>query len=657
MSYIKLSILLLIFAGMIQLENFIIQQKDTVALLEDTTITIEKNEKSLSNEYSINSSYDFDVDINPAKKIINVNEEIFWYNNSSFPTKEIHLHLYANAFRNNKTEFMLGKALPEESRTGIEIKELKVNSISKGLVYFQPDTENEYDSTVAKIILDSAVKQNDFVKINIIYSMKIPRAISRMGYLAGESIYFIAQWFPKIGVYKNGNWICNQYHSFTEFFSDFANYSFSVNIPEGFTIVSNGVEIKTDNPKKYKSEIKRVHDFVFMAVKDIKTYKYEYVSKNGRRIQINSYLLERDEDNKKRFTTAVKNALEYLEDNVGEYPYDNFTLIGIKSSNKNIGGMEYPALITYNSPLFASEDTQLPEKIIIHETCHQYFYGLLASNEVTEAWLDEGFAEYFTTKILNKYYPQGKNFFYFFGYYPVFGLNYLQIAQVPIVYSLQNITLPEGAISLKYYYDYAIYGTLADSSYKYLNEDVYYALSYCKAEIFLLTLERFIGCDKLMDIMKLYYRQYKYRHPTANDFFSVLKYKSKKDLSWLIDGFYYGASTCDYKILNFSKRGNNYSATFFREGEAKVPQSVAVYTNKDTLYFFWNGKDRIKTFSFLTENNVEAVELDPDRKNLFDINFANNSYTTSNQYAGSFSFVMRWFFWMQNFLMIMGGLS
>jgi hypothetical protein len=652
-----------LFAGMIKLEDFLSLRKTTLLTLSKEKYASLTDSSTELNYRNIKKSpvYNLEVHFNPNEKLISVSEEIFWINNSNFSTKELYFHLYANAFKNNKTEFMLGKLLPAESKSGIKFKDFRVNDLPVIIKYANHETGNIYDSTTAMVKLDSVIYPHGYVKIKIEFEMKIPKALSRCGYSADEDFYFISQWFPKLGVFQNGSWICNKFYPFTEFYSDFSNYNVKISVPEIFLVAGTGNLLKNsknkDGVNDYLFYGNSIHDFAFCITKNYRHETQNYISSLKDKIEIKIVHKNVDDELKQRFVKATTNSLKFFEKYIGHYPYKSLTIIDAPKNAGRIGGMEYPTLFTFNTPLFPREQTHYPEKTIIHEFCHQYFYGILANNEVTEAWLDEGISEYFTTKILNHYYPPSKNFFHFMDYYPVYGINFLQISQIPIVYTLQGVKIPEGALSLKNYYNYANFGSLSDTSYKLLNENVYSAISYSKGEIFFLTLERFIGFEKLMKIFKKYYDEYKFKHPTAQDFFRILRLNCKQDLSWFIDGFYYGASLCDYQILNFSSKDNNYSATFFREGEAKVPQTVAVYTDKDTLFLFWNGKDRIKTFTFRTINNVLGIELDPGRKNLFDIDFANNSFTTSVQYSGSVSLIMRWFFWMQNFLMIMGGLS
>ena len=155
----------------------------------------------------------------------------------------------------------------------------------------------------------------------------------------------------------------------------------------------------------------------------------------------------------------MKNCLQYFEDNIGIYPYQNVTLVDVPRTSAS-GGMEYPTLFTVSAELFSPKATGGPEYLVTHEFSHQYFHGLIASNEVYEAWLDEGFTSYIATKIMYHYQPEILENFKFASYIPVFGLNFLSYEEIPMIYTLVDIKTPEGARASVSYYKNITVGAL-----------------------------------------------------------------------------------------------------------------------------------------------------------------------------------------------------
>ncbi|MHB8905081.1 MAG: hypothetical protein ACYC6D_03035, partial [Melioribacteraceae bacterium] len=203
MKKLTVLILLILFTGLLYLaENepsFI--QKNSSALTNDYNNGILKSEQTKVDK---RANYNLDVDFDADAKKIFVKENIIWINKTNSPTSEIQFHFYANGYKSSKTLFAKAFPINSETQTETDVKTFLVNGKSSELIYFQPEIENQHDSTVARVILDKPVQPGDSVKIFFDYSMKIPRSVKRMGYASGRNFFFVSQWFPKVGVFENG---------------------------------------------------------------------------------------------------------------------------------------------------------------------------------------------------------------------------------------------------------------------------------------------------------------------------------------------------------------------------------------------------------------------------------------------------------------------
>ncbi len=616
--------------------------------------------KSEYNKVNCIANYYIAVEFSADKKSITAQEEIVWINKTNLPTSEIQFHFYANGYKSSKTLFAQAFPINSETQTQTDVKTFLVNGKPSELIYFQPEIENPHDSTVAKVILDKPVQPGDSVKIFFDYSMKIPRSVKRMGYATGRNFFFVSQWFPKVGVFENGKWVCSQYHPYLNFYSDFGDYSVKIKVPKNYIVAATGVEKeKTSDTQSTTFHFVQsgVHDFVWLATDDILHRNEIYQRKDGSQITIQAYVQPEREKYFDRYFQAVKNCLNYFEDNIGIYPYQNVTLVDVPRTSAS-GGMEYPTLFTVSAELFSPKETGGPEYLVTHEFSHQYFQGLIASNEVYEAWLDEGFTSYIATKIMYHYQPEILENFKFATYIPVFGLNFLSFNEIPLIYTLVDIQMPEGARSANSYYKNLSIGALADTSYKLPTRLSYVVNSYNKPELVLLTLERYVGHEKVMAILKEYYDRFKYKHPHTEDFISIVQKNCNEDMSWFFDEFYKAPKYFDYKITSIKQNSaDEYEVLAERLGDGIFKNDIALYTDKDTLYQKWNGVERWKLLKFRTNNKVIAAEVDPQRKNLLDINFANNSFTVEPRVWASLSLVIRLFFWIQNALVLLGSVG
>ncbi|MCX7874647.1 MAG: M1 family metallopeptidase [Melioribacteraceae bacterium] len=653
--YIPLIFILAAFLYLIEEDNTITSQKFSSEKFYENGLLIKEK-----NNYLQIANYDFEVDFIESERKIFVKEKLLWNNLTSHKTNELHFHLYANAYKSNNTLFAKVYYLKPENKTEVEIKKILVDGKEKNLIYFQPDIYNPNDSTVAKIILDRNVNPNESIEIYFEYELKIPISVKRFGAARGRNFFFISQWFPKIGVFENGKWICSQYHPYLNFYSDFGNYSAKIKVPKNFVVASTGVtkEEKTEgNSKHYFITQNGVHDFAWLTTDEIIKREETYSRKDGSQIQILAYLQPERERYFERYFNAVKNSLTFFEENIGEYPYQTVSLIDVPRTSAS-GGMEYPTLFTVSAELFARKNTGQPEYLTVHEFSHQYFYGLLANNEVYEAWLDEGFTSYIATKIMFEYYQPILENFKVAQFVPIFGINFLSYRDIPIIYTLTDAVIPEGARAITNYYKNINLGTIADTSYKSPTRLSYVVNSYNKPELVLLTLERYLGKEKMFMILKKYFEDYKFKHPKADDFFNVVQQYSREDMNWFFDEFIKSSKTFDYRVTHLKKISNTeYEVLVERLGDGIFKTDVSLITDKNVLTKKWDGKEKWKIFTFNTLNNVLSAEVDLHRKNLLDINVANNSYTVEEKYVASLSLAARWFFWIQNALMILGSIG
>jgi len=654
-----------------------------------SSISLDNNKENKVSEEAVNgilakenkeavSDYFFYVKFNPLEKSIEVKERIVWRNNTNRAANELFFHLYPNAYKSFNTIFMKGKyqiddaetkkEFLEKYSTEIKFSSILVNRKESKLNYSKREAAHVDDNTVGYITLDKPCSGGDSIQIDFEYKLKIPEALGRFGHSANQNLYFISQWFPKLGVYnEEDGWICSPFYQFTEFFADFSNYEIILEHPVEFSIASSGIPIET---LKVTSDIvktrlvqKNIIDFAFAALKEFEVLTDTFQRKDGSSVKILSYYQPHHDKYKERGVNALKFAMRFAEQNFGRYNYSTITMIDVPKNSGTIASMEYPALFTYKTNYFSFAKSFELEEVIIHEFLHQYFYAVVANNEVYEAWLDEGIVNYLTTKVLEQNYKEKTSYFNLFGYYPVRGLLLLEIADIPVIYTLSNAKIPFIAECLTGYYRYPDFGSISDSSFLLLNQKVYNSVTYSKSEILFHTIERYLGREEFFNLLKIYYDNYAFKHPTGEDFWNIILKNSSKDLSSIYQSFYKDVSITDYKIsdvLIFDK----YVEVFVQKiGTAEFPTEVMLYTNKGTFTKMWDAKDQVKKIVFNivdeagnTPEEIIGAEIDPLRKNLFDVNFANNSKLVNLQVSGALSIALRWFFWVQNLLMISGGL-
>jgi hypothetical protein len=318
--------------------------------------------------------------------------------------------------------------------------------------------------------------------------------------------------------------------------------------------------------------------------------------------------------------------------------------------------MEYPTLITAGSRWLAPRQALQPESVTIHETGHQFWYGMVASNEFEHAWMDEGFTTFSTTRVLGERDPDYATMRYFGGFVPwVFRDLPLSRESETRSSHLYRQSLSRGDVQSLPTWQYWP-GSAA-------------ATTYHKTALWLHTLERMLGWGTLQRILAVYFNRWSFRHPKPRDFFAVVNEISGQDLTWFFDQVHRTSAVFDYGVEVFrSERAAGVAAepegppvyrttvVTRRHGDGIFPVDVKVtLDNDEEVRWRWDGRDRWKVFEIDTAVPARRVDVDPDRVLLLDVRSTNTSATlqpAGDRAARKWSLV--WLIWLQDHLLTYG---
>ncbi len=620
------------------------------------------------------ASYDIQVHLDTEKEQTTANQVLTWTNPSSDVITELQFHLYYNAFKNNQSTFFkeIGGAkewLSEERLDDcawgwMEVQEITDeagNSLKNKMSYIHPDDDNADDQTVLKVELEQPISPNQTATFNINWTAKIPRLTIRTG--QNLDYYFMAQWFPKVGVYEpkgmrgatEGRWNCHQYHRNTEYYADFGVYKVSIDVPQNYVVGASGHvinETKNDDRKIVTYYVEDVIDFTWTAYPN-------FVEVNTQWKEVKIRLLHHPDRAcvVDRYLTATKNALEYLDKHVGEYPYPTLTVVdppyhGIRSS-----AMEYPTIVTGAGLTCFPEGIRTTESITTHEIVHQYFMQMIATNEQEEAWMDEGFTSYYEGRIVDHYYGN------------ILEENWTGFKASNADWRRMRFFLgenPKAAIS-------AMPGW-------FFKHGAYRNKVYSKPALMLRTLEGLLGQEKMDSLMKRFFETWKFKHPSGQDFFDVAnafyqeetEQKYGKNLNWLFDQLIFGTNMSDFAIheiknsdieqpLGFfddlydcdkpiPSKGDSLEAKviLYRLGEIQQPCKIRIeFDNGEEIIEEWNGQERTYDFTYIGSRKIVCAEIDPFDENPFDENSINNSFQKNAGNKGILKTIITWMTWLQ----------
>ena len=593
--------------------------------------------------------YKIGAKLNTTAKMVEGEMETYWVNMSPDVVPDVQMHLYFNAFRSSKSTFNKEAGQMSDKKKDnagwINIKKLSDRNGSDlipSLKFISPDDGNPDDSTVVKITLPQACKPGDTVFLKITFESKFPARIIRTGYK--DDFYFAGQWFPKFGVYepsgmryaKTGGWNCHQFHRNSEFYSNHSVYDVDITVPKEYVVGSGGMllnEALNGNDKKLTFRAEDIVDFAWTAWPSYAVYTDQW-----KNVRITLLLPPERKVQVERQLSAVKNALEYLEKNVGPYPWPHLTFVDPPAKGSGAGGMEYTTLFTSASFTGIPVSLHLPEMVTIHEFGHAYFMGILASNEFEEPWLDEGVNQFWESRIMDHYYGATTSMID----HPLLEMSDKSMTRSSYVSSGSRQVVTNKEYSWNY------------------PHHTYGMMSYSKTAVCLRTMMGIIGEQTTNEIFREYYRKWAFRHPSGRDFIDVVNDVVRKtygdkfgpDMNWFFDQTLFGTGICDYKVselvnkkisktetkkdtlkkpgMSWSDNDSLYNASVELErlGDVMLPVDVQIhFRNGYEVMESWDGKSRFRDFNYSGKGAVEWVKIDPEYKILMDVNFINNSMT------------------------------
>lgn len=334
------------------------------------------------------SVYDINILYNDNNNI-EVEQTVKYENNSETTLSDLKFHIYPTAFGENainKPVSTLNEntAYPNGISYGTyDILEVKVADSIVTPIYEGADKD-------ILTINDLSIKKDKTINVYFKYKFALPNLHHRYGY--GENTINIANFYPIACVYDNG-WDTSSYHSNGDpFYSDVANYNVSITYPIGYIVAHTGKESSrstTNSSETLNINAKCVRDFALVL-----SDKFSVIDGTVNDVSVKYYYYD-DESPEYSLNTAML-AISTFSEMFGKYPYDTFSVV---ETNFVHGGMEYPNLVYISDAIGSIEDYQ---NTIIHETAHQWWYGIVGNSAYHYGWLDEGLTEYSTLLFYEK---------------------------------------------------------------------------------------------------------------------------------------------------------------------------------------------------------------------------------------------------------------
>lgn len=560
-----------------------------------------------------------------------------YINNSPDTLLEIKMHLWPNAY-SAPTTALAKQMLKHDDPSVFQAKDEERGYIDK--LQFKAEDNNltffldKDNPDMGTIMLSNPILPGDSIRILSPFRVKIPGNFSRLGHV-GQS-YQITQWYPKPAVYDAEGWHHFPYLNQGEFYSEFGSFDVEITLPENYIVSATGQLLGEANQQFLKDRIKAgmqvwtkaapppsslqtrtwkfiaedVHDFAWFADKRF-IVKSDTIGVDGRAdsLPLFIYFLHSNQSNWKGALEYLRDGIRFYSEKLGPYPYPKVS--AVDGSIAAGGGMEYPMVTVIGE----SPSRFVHELTIVHEVGHNWFYGILASNERDYPWMDEGLNSY-----LEAFYVEQK--------YPKMDLagntlneqivEFLGLQKLPWSYSYRFFYLWQAREN----YDQAI--SLHSEDYTSIN---YGAMVYAKSAMTFLYLENWLGADSMQALLKDYYERWKFKHPQPDDFFKVLETKTDS-AAWIKEELLGSNKKDDYKLKKIKAEGGNSSLTIKNGGKLKAPFPVKLaYADGSDSTVWLPGFKGKQSFS-VKSPGIRYAHIDPQNISM-DINPHNNVKASS----------------------------
>ena len=321
--------------------------------------------------YEIDLSYD-------GGNMVELAETVVYQNNTNTPLTSIAFRLYPNAFKEGASASpFVGDALNQYNSVGkfggIEVLSVKINRLNLDFVICGTD------NTVLEVPFD--LQCGDTAVVDIECVITLPHGNHRLG--KNQSAINLTGFYPVLCTLGENGWRRDDYHHFGDpFVHDTASYSVAISHPAEYVVAGSGqkteVPSKDDSSKQTSFYVEHIRDFALVLSKDFKLASAS--AKIGQGVNVDYYYTD---DSSPDTTIALAvDALEEFSKAFGDYPHPSYTLV---CTDFVAGGMEYGALSLVGRPDLDA---------IVHETAHQWWCGIVGSDQISAPWMDEGLAEF-----------------------------------------------------------------------------------------------------------------------------------------------------------------------------------------------------------------------------------------------------------------------
>ncbi|WP_414000380.1 aminopeptidase [Flavobacterium sp. W1B] len=533
------------------------------------------------------------VEVDSENKILNIQQEISFFNDSNDTLSSIVLNDWNNAYSNVKSplakrfsdEFYRGFHLSSEKEKG-STSNITIIDANKLFLSWDRTAENP-DIINVKLREKLAPKQK--TTIHLTYVVKIPNdKFTKYGYDALGDIN-LKTWYLSPARFEN--------HAFTQYnnenLDDIANavsdFDIELKLPKNLEVTSDLdiVELaQKENSSIYKLSGKnRINFSLFIEPKS------SFYSFKSNSLDVITNLKEEKLSTVQK-ALIIDNVVRYVNDLIGKYPFDKIVVSKTDYERNPFYGLnQLPSFISPFSDEFTFEIKFLKTYL------NAYLQNSLRLDNRKNSWIYNGIQVFAMMKYIEENHPNSKM------------LGSASSFKLLRSYNLTNLDFNE-----QYSYFYMLMarknldqslGSPKNTLIKF-NEQI--AGKY-HAGLSLRYLDNYLGENSVTNSIHQFYAENKERQLSEKDFENLLKSNTEKNIDWFFNTIINSRKIIDYKFSNVSKTKDSISFSIKNKTGVIVPVPIYGVKNGKIVLKKWLEPKANDTVFTLERNNADKIVL------------------------------------------------
>ncbi len=521
------------------------------------------------------------------KKILTVNQDITYFNESTDTLNSIILNDWNNAYSDKNS--LLGKRFSDEFIRSFHI----ANDADRG----KTTILNVFDENRTSIIFNKPENQIDLLEIKlpnkllpdqkfkftVNYIVKIPNdKFTDYGFNENGNIT-LKDWFLVPARFENHKFITNSNANIDDISNAISDYEFNITVPENISILTdlNLIE-KSKTVYKFSGKNRNSFSLIFNKNLDFESFKTS-------NIEVVTDLKNDKIDNIQK-AIIIDKIVNYTNTNIGKYQFEKISISQVDYGRNPFYGLNQ--LPNFLNPF---PNDFLYELKFLKTYLNVYLQNTLRLNQRKDNWIYDGIQVCFMMKYMDEYYPNVK----------MMG----NIAKYKILKSFNLVNLD---FNEQYSYFYMLMARknldqpIGDSKDSFIKFNEKIAGKY-RAGLSLKYLDAYLTDNKVSKSIQEFIELNKQKQTNSEDFQQILKANSNKNIDWFFEKIINSRDLIDYKITEYSK--TNDSVTFTIKNKTKTNVPISVYGIKDKQIVFKHWLENIKTDSTFTFKNENAEKL------------------------------------------------